>query len=515
MTPRVRGAIVIAVFVVVACARIALIGALQDQGYLITYVDLADRILDGSHPVIADVSPVYLGLVVALRKFGIALQTIRGLNIALATLAAFFCALAAKRLAGWTAAIATAVILLTNRALLVVTAELDPKALILLFTSAALAAIVYRRHALAGLLLGISAATHPYGFLVLLVALIVALIAAWRNAWRVAIAAAIPIMLVMVLSPVEQHAGSQLYEGNNALASGCGGVAPRVVVELQRRLHAVSPDPIYRMIAERAGGDPSRYWRDKSLAFMRTYPRAALRLFARKALLTVHHFDVYDVLTARRRARELARYPAMPFGVAFVLAVAALVLHADRRELLPIAGIALILIAALTVFVVSARQRNVLLAPLAILAGVGTAEVLALARARNEAALLALGATLIAGAMLGIETQPMREYDYMERTMLRLPVDPLSPPRVFDRALASPRERDALLATLDDYHPYRLNTAVSSVGYYRGDVARAMREAPGDPNVLALAGDVETLRKLHDPLTVLECGSASYRSVLP
>lgn len=517
MTARTRVALVVFAFIAVTWGRIALIDSLRDQGFLLTYVDLADRILGTKHPAIVDVSPVYLGLVIAWRKFGLALQTIRAIQIAMTSVAVFFCALAAKRLGGWTAAIATAILLFGNRALLVVTAELDPKALILLLTSAALAAIVFKRHALAGALLGLSAVTHPYGFLVLFVALIGALIAARRSAWRVAITAAIPIVFVMFASPVEKHAGSQLYEGNNPLASGCGGVAPRVVLDLQRQLRFASPDPVYRLIAERAGADPGRYWRDKSLAFVRTYPRAALRLFAQKALLTIHHFDVYDVLTARHRARELARYPAIPSGVAFVLAVAALVLRGDRRQLFTLAAIALILMIALTVFVVSARQRNVLLAPLAILAGAGASTIITLARTKLERALLLLGATLIATALLGIETQPMREYDYLERVALHLPIDPLSAPALFDRAIALQRlgrlpESDQLLASISDYHPYRQTAAVSSVSYYRARattnpspfIVRALAESPGDPHILALANDRATLERLHDPLTVEE-----------
>lgn len=513
MTARTRVTLVVFAFIAVSWGRIALIDSLRDQGFLLTYVDLADRILGAKHPAIVDVSPVYLGLMIAWRKFGLALQAIRAIQIAMTSVAVFFCALAAKRLAGWTAAVATAILLFGNRALLVVTAELDPKALIFLLTSAALAAIVFKRYALTGALLGLSAVTHPYGFLVLFGALI----AARRSAWRVAITAAIPIAFVMFASPVEKHAGSQLYEGNNPLASGCGGVAPRVVLDLQRQLRFASPDPVYRLIAERAGADPGRYWRDKSLAFMRTYPRAALRLFAQKALLTIHHFDVYDVLTARHRARELARYPAIPFGVAFVLAVAALVLRGDRRQLFTLAAIALILMIALTVFVVSARQRNVLLAPLAILAGAGASTIITLARTKLERALLLLGATLIATALLGIETQPMREYDYLERVALHLPIDPLSAPALFDRAIALQRlgrlpESDQLLASIDDYHPHRQTTAVSSVSYYRARatpnptpfIARALDESPGDPHILALANDRATLERLHDPLTVEE-----------
>jgi hypothetical protein len=178
---------------------------------------------------------------------------------------------------------------------------------------------------------------------------------------------------------------------------------------------------------------------------------------------------------------------------------------------------------ALTLFVVSARQRNVLLVPLAILGGVGAAEIITLARARNERALLAFGAVIIATALLGIEGRPMREHEYKWTGL----AEPDSPEALFDRALILERrgawpQADALLASIADYRPMRENRAVSSVAYYRAVAGlhlrvpptvtrelldRAEREAPGDPHVLALRAvtvDPDAARildALHDPYT--------------
>ena len=514
--------------------RIALV---QDSGWLMTYVDLADR---GAPPAErADVSPVYLFVVTLLRSAGLMPADIRALHVASFTVAAVFCALAARRLGGWIAAAATAVLLLGSRSALVVAAELDPKALIFLLTSIGLFGLVTRRPLLTGLALGLSAVTHPYGYLMLLVALV------WQrrghdddappaagNRGRyggalTAMAAAVPIALVLLLAQVAPHASSQFYEGNNPLSTGCAGVAPRVVIDMQAKLRHATPDRVYRRIAEEAGGDPATYWRGKAMAFLRHEPRAAMRLFAQKALLTVHHYDVYDLMTAKRLALALGRYPAIPFGIAFVLAIASFVLRSERRALVPLAVFALVLACALTVFVVSARQRNVLLAPLAILAGTGVAEVVALARGRSERALIAFGALLIGGSILGIETAAMREYEHAWRSTLRLPIDPESPPHVFDAAVAHARngrwvEADALLASLGEYQPLRQNAAVASVAYYRARAAialqrppariadlvhRASTEAPGDPHVLALRTmtvdprAAQLLDEWHDPLT--------------
>ncbi|HEX6097432.1 MAG TPA: hypothetical protein VF432_13975, partial [Thermoanaerobaculia bacterium] len=341
-----------------------------------------------------------------------------------------------------------------------------------------------------------------------------------RPTW-IALGALVPILAVLTLSPVESHSSAQFYEGNNVLATGCAGVTPRIVSELQARHREASPDPAYRRIA---GGDKT-FWRDKALASIREFPAAAMKRFATKALLTIHHFDVHDVITAQRRHLFLARFPAIGFGVAFVLAAAALLLSPRRRELLLPALFALALIVLLTIFVVSARQRNVLLAPLAILGGIGVTEIVALTRRRIEHGLLAFGAVLIAAALLGIEAAPMREYDHMWRAALRRPIDPRSPAALFDRAIALERagrwqQADAVLAMLGHYHPLRQSAAVSSVSYYRARaalalgrpanalLARASAEAPGDPNVLALRAALSTdhhaarlLDDLHDPIT--------------
>lgn len=488
---------------------------LGDPGYLLTYVDLADRILSGAHPPIADVSPVYLGLMVALRFLHASVAMIRTLQLVMLIGAATCCAFAAKRLGGNLAAIATAILILGNRAAWVVCAELDPKALIFLLTSAALLALVRRWQIAAGICLGLAATTHPYGYVLLLIAVVV------TRSWRALAAAAIPIVAVIAFSPVASHSSAQFYEGNNALATGCAGVTPRVVTELQTRRRDASPDPAYRLIA---GGDATM-WRDKALAFIREFPGIAMKRFATKALLTIHHFDVHDVVTAQRRSLFLSRVPAIGFGVAFVLAVAAMILSTKRRELLLPALFAIAMIVLLTLFVVSARQRNVLLAPLAILGGVGVTELVALFRRRLEHGLLAFGAILITAMLLGIETNAMREYDHMWRTALRRPVDARSPATLFDRALnlaCAGRwgDADAILATLDGYRPMRQSAAVSSVAYYRARAALALgrdagalieqasREAPGDPNVLALRAAqtmdpaaARLLDELHDPLT--------------
>ncbi|HEX7829745.1 MAG TPA: hypothetical protein VF787_08815 [Thermoanaerobaculia bacterium] len=481
---------------------------------LLTYIGIADAINRGVMPLgqMGDVSPVYLWLVVVLRKVGLGVRAIASLQIVALTLSAVSCAFVAKRIAGWTAAIATAALILGNRAAFVQATELDPKTLIFFLTSAALALLTINRTPAtiaAAILLGLNAVTHPYGYLILIVVAIVHRRAAL-------LAAVLPIVLVLVLTPkTAPHSSSQLYEGNNPLATGAGGVVPRVVADLQVRIGALSPDPVYRML----GVD----WRAKALANLRTYPAAALKRFGWKALLTIHNYDVFDIITAQQTNRRLPRAPSIPFGAACALAIAAFVLRRERRELLPFALIAIVLMLALTLFVVSARQRNIVLVPVAILGGIGAAEIIALARKRSDRALLAFGAVLIATALLGIEGNPMREHQYKWTGRAA----PDSPEVLFDRARALEEngawpQAESVLSTITEYQPLRENRAVSSVAYYRARAAlrlrvpptviaelldRAEREAPGDPLVLALRAltidpdAARTLDELHDPLT--------------
>lgn len=545
--PRKRILIWLAVFVALALAtwaRIWLMDHLRDHGYFEKYFTFADQILAGEIPRerIGDVSPAYLWFMVVLRAIGLGFEGVRNVQIVMLSVAALFCALAAHRLGGWIAAIATAVLILGNRAGLVVGAEIEPEALVFILNAAAVLAVVRRNWIAAGLLIGLSATTRPVAMLTLI------LIAGWawlesrRAAMAVIAAAAAPIAIVLIVNTaITGHAfimqpGSQLYDGNNPLSTGCAGVLPRILTDLQ----SVSGEPdylhvAYRLVAARATGQPvaprlsNRYWSGKVFAFARHYPLAVLELFARKALLSVHHYEVDDLVTTKRKSIELSRYPAIPFGVALLLAVIAFALRRNRRELIPIALFALATFFVLIVFYVSSRQRNALLAPLAVLGGVGVAEMIALAQARSEKALLAFAALMVVTPLLGIEGPPMREDAYnwasslrgselrrqafkardkgeriravelaagasildtaapplvspatLARTALAAASTVDSPPRLFDIAIALEkagawREAEAILASIEDYRPRRENRAVSSVAYYRARAALHLR----------------------------------------
>jgi hypothetical protein len=533
---------------IVTWGRIALVDRLHDQGYFAKYVQFADRILAGRIPRdrIADVSPGYLWMTVAFRGAGMAVGEIRNTQIVVLSIAALLCAAAAARLSGSVAAVTAAVLVLGSRAALVTATELEPETMILLLNAAALLLVVRWWTAAspallwpAGLLMGVSAVFRPTAIAAIGLLL---LMMSWRRSWRAAagfaVAAAMPIAVVMLVNgrltgdAVILHAGTHEYDGNNPLSTGCAGVMPRIVADLNAQ--SSEPDFLhvaYRMIAARATGTPvdarrsSRYWSGKAWAFIRTYPSAAARLFFWKGVLSVHHYDIYDLRTTKRKADELARYPAIPFGSGFALGIAALVLRKRRSDLLPAVAFAAATLVALVAFNVSSRQRNPLLVPFAVAGGVGIAEIVALARARNERALIAIAATAVAIPLLGIEGPPMREDAYIwsasERSVelrraayaarargdetggtalaaLASVAEPADPPLVTPRtlrstalAVAGHTERpetlfDAAIALekaeawqeawqitsrIRDYKPRRENRAVSSVSYYRARAA--------------------------------------------
>jgi hypothetical protein len=557
----------IAALALITWLRIHLIDGLPDQGYFAKYLTFADRILAGHIPRdrLGDLSPAYLWTIVLLRRLGFGVRAIRDLQIALLSGAAGLCGVAAARIGGRWAGVAAAVLVLLNRGALLAATELEPETLIVLALAASLAALAMWRNAwiaaIAGLFLGIAITGRPVGALALILISIWIFVRGRRQLAPFLIAAAMPIAIVLAVNgSLTGHVsimepGTGLYDGNNPLATGCAGVLPRIVADLD----AASSEPdylhvAYRIVAARANAsDGNRYWSRKSLAWMRTYPAAAVRLFAWKALLSIHNYDVFDLSTMWRKSVLLPRWPFISFGALAALTLAALALRRPRKSLAPVLIFATATIAALIVFNVSVRQRDALLPPLAILAAIGVVEIF---RCRGARLAIACGSVVAITLLLGIDGPPQREDAYAwwssaqaERAASAGRFDiasvlrTASPPSVdaqslraaamqvasgdelrFDAAIALEKanawpEADRLLATLTEYTPRRDNRAVSSVAYYRARAARhlgrdprplldqAERDAPGDPDVLAaraVAGDAASARRLdllHDPFT--------------
>ena len=499
--------------------RIAVIDHLSDQGFFSKYLVLAQSL---PRERLSEVSPLYLWMMVLLR--GIGMHGIRTMQIVAVSVAALLVAIAANRLAGPIAAVAAAIFILGSRAALVCATDLEPETLILLLNAASLAAFAHRRWFTGGILLGLSATARP-------VALLAAIaIGAWlmrrelRSALRFAIAVALPAVAAIALNfaltgeAILMDPGSVFYEGMNPAATGYEGVQPRIVNDLE----AQSPEPdylhvAYRIIASRATGraldhrQTNVYWTSKATAFMRRYPLAALRLTARKFLFAIQSYDAWDLATMQRKAQLLGRFPLwIPFGMMLTIACMALRRTDDGRALPLIFTVASAL--TLIIFYVTARQREAILPALAIAAGIGVTHLVSIKRVL---------AVLAISILLTINGHAQREDLYGWDASTGDDVQ-----RAFDRALALENRgewsaADAILARLQelDYHPMRENRATPSVAHYRAlaalrtnrdprpQLAIAMREAPGDLHVLAMAaalgdrGALEALFAIHDPFS--------------
>ena len=508
---------------VVTAIRVAIVDGLHDQGYFAKYLIFADRILAGHVPTdrLLDLSPLYLWITVAFRALKASFHAIRSFQIVLVSVAALLAALAARRF-GTVATVAAAAFVLASRGALVCATEAEPETWILLFNCAALAVLMNNRRLRGGIWLGFSAICRPSAFLAAIV------VAPVVRSWKLIAAAAAPIVIIagVNLALTGELAlmdpGTVFYEGMNPNASGYAGVQPRIVNDLERR--SAEPDFMhvaYRAVAAEAIGQPvsrtesNRYWIGKSFAFVRSYPLAALRLTARKFYFALHSYEAYDLATMARKDIELARWPIfLPFGVIVGLAIMALVFRVPG--IAPTVAFTLAMLFTLTLFYVTARQRNALIPGVAILAAAGLAEIL-----RRGRILPAVAAAVIA-ILLSINGRAQKEDIAPWRGL----------ENGFDRAIALEGERrwteaDTLLQQLDRYRPMRENRAVSSVAYYRAVAAahmnrdpralldRAAAEAPGNEHVLAMRaiwGDRDASRllyELHDPITARDALAAA------
>jgi hypothetical protein len=497
----------VAALLLITIARVMLVESLPDQGYFAKYTTFADRILAGQMPRerLADLSPGYLWLVVALRKLGLDFRAIRALQIAMVSLAALCCAIAARRF-GWIAIVAAAAFVIGSRGALVCATEVEPETVILLLNAAAVAAAGW----MTGVFLGLSAICRPVALL----------IAGALRSWRILVAALVPVVAMVFINialtgeAVLMDPGTVFYEGMNPSAAGYEGVQPRIVNDFERANR--EPDFLhvaYRLVASSSEqraltrAESNRFWTAKALAFARTYPAAELRLTLRKCWFALHSYEAYDLVTMARKDRLLARLPIfVPFGALVALALAAIALRV--RGMAPLVVFALAGGAAMIVFYVTARQRNAIVPAVAVLAAIGLAEIV------NRRHLVAAIAVVVVAIALSIDSR----WQHDDRDGW------FAPPSDFDRALDLEsqgrwQEADALLARLPRA-PHRENRSVPSLAFYRARVAahlgrdprplldQAERDAPGNEHVLAMkaklgdAGARRRLLTLHDALTV-------------
>jgi hypothetical protein len=552
--------------VAITIFRVLLIAFVSDRTFFGKYFDYADALRAGTiaHDRIPDLSPGYLWTIALLRAMGFGVDGIRTLQVVLLSGVAAIAAYIANRLSGMTAAIVAAILVLGSKAALVNATDLEPEIFLLFFSALGLmlvsecggkaAALVFA----AGFSFGLATAFRPVALLAA-AALFIWLITRRARAFQFAIGFILPVLAVLLVnramtgSMLLMDPGTVFYEGMNANATGYAGVAPRIVKDIEQTIPGSDTMHVaYRVVASRAMGgtvtreEANRYWSQKSLAFVTTYPTRAITLVLRKFRLLVSAYDAYDVPSMVLKDRSLGGL-WISWALLVPLAIASLWRRSGQNERsraearghtesrVPILIYTICAAVSPVAFFVTTRHRLPLLVGLAILGGVAVAT-----RWRSIVTIVLVAATAI---VLSIPGDLQREDDYLWTATFEVsramtandrataatwlpesvppsPPDALraaatrelsgttSPARSFSIAIALLRAGDA--ATADqilqrlqaiNYHPYRRTRAVSSVAYYRAraliqlrrpadartQAARARQDAPGDADVLAMS----------------------------
>ncbi len=583
--------------VLITTARVMQVANLPEHGLFTKYTAAAADLRAGrlSPTRVADLSPVYLGLVAGVEEVGASAQGLIGLQVAALGLVAFLAGATAWRWAGPMAGFTAAGGVLGSRLALVNATELEPEMLVLVLDVAALWLLARSRPRplAAGIVLGLSTAARPTG---LLVAAVAAVWLLWRARERCpgirARAAALLVVgltLPLGATATAVHAvtgswllmnpGTVFYEGWNPRATGLTGEVPTVVKDLEAALHF--PDALheaYRVVTQRAAGEGAsakainRYWTNHALRWIRSAPSAAGRLLARKVHATFSSYAAWDLATGAVTERLLPRVGWLPFGLLAVAALAGALVA--RHPVTPLLiGFVAARAAVPLIFYASARLRVPTLTGLAILAGFGCAAGWRAWRAgRGGQVTAAVTAVVLVGLALSVPSHAEREDRHAwdlaldaraARARARRATDPaearawqvrvaldlsepaaaaptqvavavrsrlteqLPPARRFDLGVAAARASDWITADAvfiglagAGYRPVRGWALCSSLAYHRararlhlGDPAaalilaqRALTEAPGDPDVLALAARLE--RRAGDPTEASRLESA-------
>ena len=379
-----------------ALAVHALVASLVEvPGVFAKYPRAAEHYLAGELPEerLMDLSPLYFELAVAAARLapGRAEHLVRGLQTVLVAAAAGFLAALLERRAGRAVAALGALAFLLDRHVLVYERILEPEGCLLFFMVGCLFFVDRGRGGalVAGLFAGASLMTRPT-FLPLfaLVPLYLKLRGApWVRAaalFAAPVAAALALLMLRAAvvtgdprTPV-MNPGTVFYEGNNALSHGTSAVYPPVVREL---LDAADERPDvahehYRAVARAAAGQDlpisrvNAYWSGLAAAAARDAPWRALGLLREKLRRAFHAYRWHDVTVAWRYDRAL-RLPSVPFALLSALALVGMALEAPRwRPAMLFYGLALLQLAVMLVFYVSARQRLVWLPALLYFAAV-------------------------------------------------------------------------------------------------------------------------------------------------
>ncbi|MDP6980926.1 MAG: glycosyltransferase family 39 protein [Myxococcota bacterium] len=267
-----------------------------------------------------------------------------------------------------------------------------------------------------GALIGLSALGRPN---MLLFAPLIAIALVWHRAEamrRVALLACLVAGVALVLAPglmrnravaddwvlVSASAGMNFFNGNNADANGSHNV-PSIFDRAQAD-HPAEQNAIYRAYAEERlsrslrPSEVSDYWFDRGLDWVKAHPGDWLALMARKFLLFVNHYEIWN-----NRSYEVSsqfswvlRLPLVSFGFIAPLAVLGMVLAASRyRELWPLYGVVAVALATGLIFFVLSRYRVPAVPALIIFAAAALVWLYDALRARRREFYFALASLVV------------------------------------------------------------------------------------------------------------------------
>ncbi len=388
-----------AVFGLAMIARLVYLRSIADEPlYLVPQVDArlywetALSIVRGeAQDAVFYLPPFYSWFLASIvRITGEDVGAVRHVLAFVAALAAPVTLLLAEPVVGRTRALGAGVIVALAAPAVFYSTELVTASLVLVLNVAALYVLArsergtgFAGYGLAGLLLGVSAITHPS---ILLFPLLLAI--RYRTNWR-AIAllvlglflAVLPVTLHNALGGdaalVSTNGGVNFYLGNHAGADGKSAVAPDLPNEpgdARRTADAIARAAVPYEIGPR---DVSRFWMNRATSWIRANPGDWARLTFRRLIYALNAHEISDNIDFYGTAEQSLPLRAMPvrFGLLIALSLAGLPVLLRERQGRLLALYALAVLIPLLLFFVVGRFRLALLPFLAVAGSVGLFEL--------------------------------------------------------------------------------------------------------------------------------------------
>ncbi|HEY5658537.1 MAG TPA: tetratricopeptide repeat protein, partial [Myxococcota bacterium] len=153
------------------------------------------------------------------------------------------------------------------------------------------------------------------------------------------------------------------------------------------------------------------FWRDRGLDFIRSHPRAWLRLELRKLALSVNAYEPWSIrsFTLTREFSWVLRLPLVSFGFLAPLALLGILLSRGAwRRLMPLYAMLGTILTTLLLFFVLSRYRVPAVPVLAIFAAAGLVQLLDALHARRWK-FVALAAALLVAFSFAVHLPILRE----------------------------------------------------------------------------------------------------------